>query len=124
MLSPSPVYVSELHLLSKSSPVLLNSILTCMFLENSVLLIFIHFFHQWFFLGPGLFFSSVIFFTQTVGFLGRVISPLQCRYLHTGQHKHRINASTNINAFEWDWNPRSQRPNDGRQFMAETARLL
>jgi hypothetical protein len=45
-----------------------------------------------------LFFSSVIFFTQTVGLLGRVISPSQGRYLHTGQHKHRINACTYISA--------------------------
>jgi hypothetical protein len=30
---------------------------------------------------------------QTVEFLGRVISPSQSRYLHTGQHKHRINAN-------------------------------
>jgi hypothetical protein len=40
----------------------------------------------------GLFFSYVIFFKQTVGFLGRGISPSQGRYLHTGQHKHRIDA--------------------------------
>jgi hypothetical protein len=38
------------------------------------------------------------FFTQTVGLLGRVISPSQGRYLYTGQHKHRINAYTDINA--------------------------
>jgi hypothetical protein len=37
-------------------------------------------------------------FTQTVGLLGRVISPLQGRYLHTGQHKHRIKAHTDIHA--------------------------
>jgi hypothetical protein len=36
------------------------------------------------------------FFTQTVGILGRVISPSQGRYLHSGQHKHRIYAQTNI----------------------------
>jgi hypothetical protein len=50
------------------------------------------FIHQWFYsplLGPGLLFSFVFFFTQTVGLLGRVISPSQGRYLHTGQHKHR-----------------------------------
>jgi hypothetical protein len=35
-----------------------------------------------------------IFFTQTVGLLGRVISPSQGRYLHTGRHKHGINAHT------------------------------
>jgi hypothetical protein len=42
--------------------------------------------------------SFVIFFTQTVGLLGRAISPSQGRYLHTGQHKHRINAHTDIHA--------------------------
>jgi hypothetical protein len=46
-------------------------------------------------LGPGLFFSFVIFF-----FLPRrdnsLISPSQGRYLHTGQHKHRINALSGI----------------------------
>jgi hypothetical protein len=31
----------------------------------------------------GRFFSFVIFFTQTVGLLGRGISPSQGRYLHT-----------------------------------------
>jgi hypothetical protein len=31
-------------------------------------------------------------FTQSVGLLGRGISPSQGRYLHTGQHKHRLNA--------------------------------
>jgi hypothetical protein len=52
----------------------------------------ISFIHQWLYsplLGPGLFLSFVIFFTQTVGLLGRVISPSQDRYLNTGQHKHR-----------------------------------
>jgi hypothetical protein len=37
-----------------------------------------------------------------------VISPSQGRYLHTGQHKHRINAHGHP-CFEWDSNPRSQR---------------
>jgi hypothetical protein len=36
--------------------------------------------------------------SQAVGPLGRVISPSQGRYLHTGQHKHRINAHTDIHA--------------------------
>jgi hypothetical protein len=49
-------------------------------------------------LGPGLFFSFVIFFTQTVGLHGWVISPSQGSYLHTGQHKHRLNADTDIHA--------------------------
>jgi hypothetical protein len=35
--------------------------------------------------------SFVIFLTQTVGLLGRVISPSQGRYLNKGQHKHTIN---------------------------------
>jgi hypothetical protein len=43
------------------------------------------FIHQWLhspLLCPGLFFSSVIFFIQSVGLLGRVINPSQGRYLH------------------------------------------
>jgi hypothetical protein len=35
-------------------------------------------------------------FLQTVGLLGRVISPSQGLYLNTGQHKHRINAYADI----------------------------
>jgi hypothetical protein len=35
-------------------------------------------------------------FLQTVGLLGRVISPSQGRYLYTGQYKHRINTYTDI----------------------------
>jgi hypothetical protein len=63
---------------------------------------FIHsFIHQRLYsllLGPGLFFSFVIFFTQTVGLLGRGISPSQGHYLHTGQHKHRINSHTDTHS--------------------------
>jgi hypothetical protein len=43
-------------------------------------------------------FNFVIFFTQMAGLLGRVISPSQGSYLHTGQHIHRINAQTDIHA--------------------------
>jgi hypothetical protein len=61
---------------------------------------FIHsFIPQWLYsplLGPGFFFSFVIYFTQTVGLLEWVISPSQGRYLKTGQHKHREKAYTNI----------------------------
>jgi hypothetical protein len=42
---------------------------------------------QWLYsplLGPGLFFSFAIFFTQSVRLLGRVTSPSQGLYLHTG----------------------------------------
>jgi hypothetical protein len=38
-----------------------------------------------------------LFYTGT-GLLGRVISQSHGRYLHTRQHKHRINAHTNIHA--------------------------
>jgi hypothetical protein len=65
-------------------------------------ILFIHsFIRQWLYsalLGPGLFFSFVIFFTQTVGLLGRVISPSQGLDLNTGQHKHRISAHTDIHS--------------------------
>jgi hypothetical protein len=37
-------------------------------------------------------------FIQTVGLLGRVIRLSQGRYLHQEQHKHRINAHTDIKA--------------------------
>jgi hypothetical protein len=44
---------------------------------------------------------------QSVGLLERVISPSQGRCLHTGQHKHRINADRH-QCLEWDSTPRSQ----------------
>jgi hypothetical protein len=43
-------------------------------------------------------FSVSYSYTQSVGLLGRGVSPSQGRYLHTGQHKHRINAYTDIHA--------------------------
>jgi hypothetical protein len=42
--------------------------------------------------GPCLFIQFRNNFLQTVGLLGRVISPSQDLYLNTGQHKHRINS--------------------------------
>jgi hypothetical protein len=59
------------------------------------------FIHQWLYnplLGRGLLFCFVISFTQTIGPFGRRIGPSQGRYLNTGQHKHRINAHTDIHA--------------------------
>jgi hypothetical protein len=57
-------------------------------------------------------------FLQAIGLLGRVISQSQGRYLHTGQHKHRINAYTYQHPCpEWDSNPRSQSPRERKQFM-------
>jgi hypothetical protein len=73
--------------------------------------------HQWLYsplLGPGPFFSFVISLTQTVGPLGRVISPSQGRYLHTGQHKHRINAHRDIHASS---GIRTHDPSVRRQFI-------
>jgi hypothetical protein len=54
----------------------------------------------------GRFFSFLIY-TQSVGLLERGIGPSQGRYLHTEQHKHRINANRHP-CLEWDSNPRSQ----------------
>jgi hypothetical protein len=56
-----------------------------------------HLFSLWFYspLDLGRFFSLLIY-TQSVGLLLRGISPSQGRYLHTGQHEHRINAHTHI----------------------------
>jgi hypothetical protein len=59
------------------------------------------FIRQWMYsplLGPRLFLIFLILFTQSVGLLGRVLSPSQGRYLHTGQHKHGIKAHTDIHA--------------------------
>jgi hypothetical protein len=67
------------------------------------------FIQQWVYsplLVPGLFFSFVIIFTKSVGLLGRVISPSQGRYLHTGQHKHRIHAYRHL-CLQWESYPRS-----------------
>jgi hypothetical protein len=50
------------------------------------------------FVGPWVIFQFLGLFTQTVGLLGRGISPSQGRYLHTGQQKHRINGHTYIHA--------------------------
>jgi hypothetical protein len=41
---------------------------------------------------------SFLIYTHSVGPLRRVISPSQGRYLHTEQHKYRINAHTDIHA--------------------------
>jgi hypothetical protein len=50
------------------------------------------------FVGPWPLFQLLDLFTQSVGHLGRGISPSQGRYLRRGQHKHRINAHTDIHA--------------------------
>jgi hypothetical protein len=63
----------------------------------------IHFIPQWLYsplLGPGLFFSFVIILTQSVGRLGRGISPSKGRYLHTGQDKTHTQTFTPWVGFE------------------------
>jgi hypothetical protein len=68
--------------------------------------------HQRFYsplLGPGLFFSFVSFFTQTIGLLDEWPARRKAA-TYTGQHKHRINAHTMpwvvyepmIPAFKWE----------------------
>jgi hypothetical protein len=68
-------------------------------------------------------FSSSLIYTQSVALHGRVISPSQGRYLHTGQHKHRTNAHRHP-CLECDSNPRSLCSSGRRQFMPQTARPL
>jgi hypothetical protein len=64
---------------------------------------------------------SFLILRQSVRLLGREISPLQGRYLYTGQHKHRIDADRH-SCLEWDSNPRSQCSSERRQFMPQAAR--
>jgi hypothetical protein len=47
-------------------------------------------------------FFSFLSHTQSVGLLGCVVNPSQGRYLHTEQHKHRINAHKHP-CLEWDF---------------------
>jgi hypothetical protein len=55
-------------------------------------------------------------YTQSVGLLGRGINLLQGIYIHTEQHKHKINAHTE--RLQWNSNPRYQLSRDRRQFMS------
>jgi hypothetical protein len=75
-------------------------IITLLATHVKVNFIFHSFIHQWLYsplLVPGPFFSFVISFTQTVGLLGRVISPSQGRYLHRTTQTQN-NAHMNIHA--------------------------
>jgi hypothetical protein len=67
------------------------------------------------FLHLGRFFSFLILYTDG-RILGRGISPPQGRYLHTWQHKHRINADKHP-WLECGLNPWSQCSSERRQFM-------
>jgi hypothetical protein len=50
-------------------------------------------------------FIGFLIYTQSVGLLGRGISPSQSCYLHTEQQKHIINAHRHPR-LEWNSNPR------------------
>jgi hypothetical protein len=75
------------------------------------------------FVGPWPLFQFLDLFTQSVGLLGRGISPSQVRYLHTEQRKHRINAHRHP-FLKRDSNPRSQCSSGRRKFLPYTARPL
>jgi hypothetical protein len=68
-------------------------------------------------------FSFSCSYMQSVGLLGRGISPSHGRYLHTGQHQHRINAHRHP-CLEWDSNQRYQCSRERREFIPQTARPL
>jgi hypothetical protein len=61
-------------------------------------------------------FCSFLIYTQSVRLLRRRISPSQGRYLHTEQHKHRLNEHIHT-CLEWDSNPRPQCSSGRRRFM-------
>jgi hypothetical protein len=62
-------------------------------------------------------------YTQTVRLSERGISPSQGLYLHTEQHKHKINAHRHL-CLELDSKPRSELPKERRHFIPQTARPL
>jgi hypothetical protein len=89
------------------------------FFVSSVLILTKHLHHQWLsspLLGPGLFFSVVIIFAQTIGLLRRVICSSQGRYLH--KTKQTQNKCTHRHpCLEWDSNSRSQCSSEWRYFV-------
>jgi hypothetical protein len=95
-----------------------NCLLYCMELNSSFKSVYLRLYSP--LLGLGRFFSFLIF-TQSVGLLGRGISPSQGRYLHTGQHEYRINAHKHP-CLKWDSNPRAQCLN-GRKKNSSCLRL-
>jgi hypothetical protein len=62
-------------------------------------------------------------FTRMLRLTERGTSPTQGRYLHTEQHKHRINAHRHP-CLEWDLNSRSYRSSEQRQFIHYTGQPL
>jgi hypothetical protein len=68
-------------------------------------------------------FFSFLSYTQSVGLPGWRISSLQGCYLHTWQHKHKINTYTHP-YLEWDLNPQPQCLSERRLFTPQTVRPL
>jgi hypothetical protein len=68
------------------------------------------------FVGPWPLLQFLDLFRQFVRLFGRGISPLQGRYLHTGQHKHRINSHKHP-CLKWESKPRFHYLSGQRQFM-------
>jgi hypothetical protein len=66
----------------------------------------------------GRFFTFLIY-AESLGLLGRGISPSQGHYLYTEHHTHRINASRHP-CLEWDSNQRSLSSSGRRRFMPQT----
>jgi hypothetical protein len=64
-----------------------------------------------------------LFFTQSVGLLGRGISPSQGRYLRTGQQKHRTNGHRHP-CLEFNSNPRPQCSSEPRHAAGHCDRRL
>jgi hypothetical protein len=77
--------------------------------QHTHIYIYNTYYYQWLYiplLGLGRSLSFFILY-RVGGLLGRGISPAQGRYLHTGQHKCRINAHKHP-YFEWDSNTQSR----------------
>jgi hypothetical protein len=94
--------------------------ITCLTLSTVWLIIGVHLsVYIWLcspFVGPRPLFQFLDLFTQSVGLLGRGISPSQSRFLHTHDSTNRINARRRT-CLKLDSNPRSQRLSWIRQFM-------
>jgi hypothetical protein len=68
-------------------------------------------------------FFSFLIYTQSVGLLGRKISPSQGRYLRKEQHNHRIHSNGHP-CLDWNWNPWSHCSSGRRQLRPLSARPL
>jgi hypothetical protein len=87
----------RLHWITSHKTVVVIHIIYLQGFLDTLLLNYYFFISLWFYspLDLGRFLSFLIY-TQSVGLLGRGISPSQGRYLHTKEHKHRISAETSM----------------------------